>query len=202
MNVPTSTLPPPPVGASVNAKATSPTASEPMLSPSSSATQPSPPPSYASTDAQGLSTGFEKLNLTPSTLSAPTPDQCIAHLKLLEAFHKLREGISRIDGLFDIHDGFASKSGTQTQQEQEIARAQILEKRWAVYVHRAVDRFERWWSWSKTFNISPPNRLVISQLEYKSGFENIVSSGTRRQVGPEALPPLGQSQPLPSISGS
>ena len=61
------------------------------------------PPSY-SQDAVDITSHFAKLDLN-STSSKPTVDQCIAHLKLLEAFHQLREDVATSDGLRRISKG-------------------------------------------------------------------------------------------------
>ena len=109
----------------------------------------SPPPSYMASTAKepppDISTAFANLNLCePSALAqTPTPDECLAHLKLLEAFYSLRQDISQHDGLFGINDSFATAS-TEQERTQELAR--IREKRWQVYVSKANKRFEAWWT--------------------------------------------------------
>lgn len=61
------------------------------------------PPSYTSTLTPDLTAGFSNLNLRNEDVK-PTVDQCIAHLKLLEAFYQLREDIGSHDGLYGIRD--------------------------------------------------------------------------------------------------
>lgn len=108
----------------------------------------SPPPSYTASAAPepppDISTAFANLNLQePSALApTPTPDECLAHLKLLEVFYSLRQDVCQHDGLFGIHDSFATAS-TEQGRIQELAR--IREKRWQVYVSKANKRFEAWW---------------------------------------------------------
>lgn len=71
-----------------------------------------------------------------------TVEECVSHLKLLAAIGRLRHDISTSDGLFKIHDIEAHEfSG----DKRNLATARIREKRWAVYVSRAVDRFTAWW---------------------------------------------------------
>ncbi|CAI7566003.1 uncharacterized protein N7487_010274 [Penicillium crustosum] len=70
-------------------------------------------------------------------------DECITHLKFLSAIAKLRYFIERTDKLFGIHDSEAMNFADPRKQSQAAAR--IQEKRWAVYVARAVDRFAVWW---------------------------------------------------------
>ena len=67
----------------------------------------SPPPAYiantsgeTNANPQNLTAAFSNLKLDDSII--PNPDQCIAHLKLLEAFHQLREDTALHDGLFNI----------------------------------------------------------------------------------------------------
>jgi hypothetical protein len=120
----------------------------------------------------------EELNFQPSPLEIPTPAECIAHLKLLHAFAKLRHDIGNHDGLFGISmektetsEQHSSKhpltNGSQQPggvHEQDAARAaveahapetatnydaalaeRIRDKRWSVFVTKAVARFEKWW---------------------------------------------------------
>jgi hypothetical protein len=118
----------------------------------------------------------EELNFQPSPLEIPTPAECIAHLKLLHAFTKLRHDIGNHDGLFGIEMGKRDMNGIQSSKEnpqqfggihQEDAAAaaaavssdppdtaathdagvaeRIRDKRWAVFVTKAVARFEKWW---------------------------------------------------------
>ncbi|CAG7937298.1 unnamed protein product [Penicillium nalgiovense] len=69
-------------------------------------------------------------------------DECITHLKLLSAIAKLRNFIKGTDKLFGIHD---DEIRNFSNNKQAQAAARIREKRWAVYVARAVDRFTIWW---------------------------------------------------------
>ena len=109
----------------------------------------SPPPSYSASAAQeppaDISTAFANLNLhePPALAQTPTPDECLAHLKLLEAFYSLRQDVCQHDGLFGINDSFATAS-TEPERTQHLAK--IREKRWQVYVSKANKRFEAWWT--------------------------------------------------------
>lgn len=139
------------------------------------------PPSY-NQDAVDITSHFAKLDLNfPS--SKPTVDQCIAHLKLLEAFHQLREDVATSDGLFNISDESARESS-----KQEDVLAKLREKRWAVYVARAADRFERWWT---TTVPSTQQRLRQSDVGTTGNFDEIVNAG--RPLKTITLPPLGRS---------
>lgn len=74
----------------------------------------------------------------------PTVDQCIAHLKLLECFHELRETVATTDGLYGIKDDYASSAANESSRASLLTK--IREKRWSIYVTQAVKRFELWWT--------------------------------------------------------
>ncbi|OAX80360.1 hypothetical protein ACJ72_05311 [Emergomyces africanus] len=114
-----------------------------------------PPPAYMENDPNADDTRliaslrelhFERPGLqgsvNPMSVGPVTTDQCIAHLKLLAALADLRDTISATDGLFDLHD---IEYGKYPTEEDRLKAAQLIrEKRWAVYVGRAVDRFSTW----------------------------------------------------------
>jgi len=147
-----------------------------------------PPSAQASTSSVGAGSAplpsvaaTEELNFQPSPLEIPTPAECIAHLKLLHAFARLRRDIGNRDGLFGISMGKMgesgqvsnsngelsstkdeNKSGQQHEQDAAVAVAgshaqentaaadaalaeRIRDKRWTVFVAKAVARYERWW---------------------------------------------------------
>lgn len=150
--------------------------------PLSSSENDSPPPSYKQAVVD-ITSSFAKLDLK-STSTKPTVDQCIAHLKLLEAFHQLREDIATNDGLFNISD----QSAVESSRPDEVL-AKLREKRWAVYVARAADRFERWWM---TAVPSTQERLRQSDVASTTGkFDRIVGVGEPMTI--TNLPPLGRS---------
>ena len=101
----------------------------------------SPPPSY-SADPPDITAAFSNLSLGRET-AKPTRDQCIAHLKLLECFHQLRETVATNDGLFGIRDDFAEQGLAPGDKADLLVK--IREKRWAIYVAKAAKRFEAWW---------------------------------------------------------
>lgn len=118
--------------------------------------QHSPPPSYTAANDQAdytsppadLTAGFAKLKLDSSNSEAvPRPQECIAHLKLLECFYRLKQQIGSAEGLFGISDPFMNPDvRRQSGDEEELnkIRALVSEKRWQVYLSRAVHRFEAW----------------------------------------------------------
>lgn len=80
----------------------------------------------------------------------PSPGDCVAHLKLLESFYRLRQNIASTNGLFgissDIADDLDQKApvtDTHKDKNNEIITL-LAEKRWQVYVSRAAERFSRW----------------------------------------------------------
>lgn len=138
-----------------------------------------PPPSY-SQDPIDITSNLRNLNLDSSS-PQPTVDQVIAHLKLLYAFHQLREDVATTDGLFGIKDSLASN-----QQHPEQALLKVREKRWAVYVARATDRFTTWWS--ACVDTSQP-RLRQADMLYPCAFDKITDVGAPSNISP---PPLGR----------
>ncbi|KAI1082080.1 hypothetical protein F5B20DRAFT_534317 [Whalleya microplaca] len=120
------------------------------------------PPQYAvedgnppSTAVDELNSAFSSLNLSPVTADL-SPDTCLAHLKLLSAFESLKEDIGYNDGLWGIFDSRAlSKQDREARAvenrlklEDETGKrlVSLREKRWALYIARAVDRYETWWN--------------------------------------------------------
>ena len=148
------------------------------------------PPAYAQDDPNlhvpDITAAFSNLNLAPS--AKPTPDLCIAHLKLLEAFHQLREDVACEDGLFGISDAFADAS--QSDQERAKLLAKIREKRWQVYVTKASKRFERWWITCVEPN-EEKNRL-LRQSEMPSVFKQSPDPDGQLEWSKDDLPPLGR----------
>lgn len=114
----------------------------------------SPPPSYAAAKDEDyasppadLTSGFAKLKLDSTSEAVPRPQECIAHLKLLECFYRLKQQIGSAEGLFGISDPFMNPDVRRRQGDEEELnkiRAVVSEKRWQVYVSRAVHRFEAW----------------------------------------------------------
>ena len=148
------------------------------------------PPAYAQDDphphVSDITAAFYKLNLVPTT--KPTPDLCIAHLKLLEAFHQLRQDVACEDGLFGIKDVFADAA--PSDQERAKLLAKIREKRWQVYVTKASKRFERWW----TTCVEPNEERdrLLGQSKMPTIFKESPDHGGRLEWRKDDLPPLGQ----------
>ncbi|KAJ5922114.1 hypothetical protein N7516_009817 [Penicillium verrucosum] len=134
--------------------------------PYSSTTEPiDEPPSYRQQNLPHRlsSNGF------PQSEETVAIDESIIHLKFLSAVAKLQYFIKGTDKLFGIHDSEAKNFGDPRKQAQAAAR--IQEKRWAVYVARAVDRFTVWWQTClpslntrriSSLNSSPEAKIVWS----------------------------------------
>nr|UWK20117.1 hypothetical protein TPOLY_g2 [Trichoderma polysporum] len=90
-------------------------------------------------------------------------DTCLAHLKLLHAIQSMKEEAGYTDGLWNLWNSRAkwaledmradadlstirSLKDANTQTVTLAGQARIREKRWALFVARAVDRYEAWWN--------------------------------------------------------
>lgn len=155
---------------------------------------------------------FSKLQIKPSTDGFPTAETSLAHLKLLEAFCSIKDEVAYTDGAFGLFDSRApgteesvAGDGEATQRRLE-ALAQIREKRWALYVVRAVDRFEVWWTKvlvprdiAHAERFDPKlrvGRLKTTDIEDVKCWNNFVDNPTVAQLKwkwtRDMLPPLGK----------
>lgn len=149
-----------------------------------SAQEQEPPPAY-SLHSSDLTAAFSNLTLKPAD-SNPTPDQCIAHLKLLEAFHQLREDVATTDGLFGINDSLTPADEADARRINILR--QIREKRWAVYVTRAVMRFEKWWQMS----IEPAAEMIQQKDLWRKFLPTVHGTENSWMMDRDHLPPLGK----------
>ena len=159
--------------------------------PTSPPTEQQPPPAY-SANPSDLTAAFSNLNISLAS-PVPTPDQCIAHLKLLEAFHQLREDVATTDGLFGINDSLVPANEPEKRHTAILRR--IREKRWAVYVARAAARFEKWWQSSVE-----PGVVMMKQTDLTTGQHPLNGEGKKGgswAIGRDQLPPLGLFDPDP-----
>ncbi|KAL8681341.1 MAG: hypothetical protein Q9186_002550 [Xanthomendoza sp. 1 TL-2023] len=119
----------------------------------------------------------------------PTPDQCLAHLKLLEAFHHLREHVAATDGLYGIYDRFVEQ--VWPSEDSNNKRADLLlklrEKRWAIHVTKAERRYETWWRKIQTGRSSMPAQHALLGI-----YEHFDVVGEKDMLTLEecSLPPL------------
>jgi hypothetical protein len=125
-------------------------------------------------------------DLGSSLTSTVSRDQCIAHLRLLSALADLRNAISKHDTLFGIDDCQANQF--PTDYERTRALTHIQDKRWAVYVARAVDRFEFWWKSCVPQWLEARTTTTLLPAEAK----RLIECPTRITWNSEILPPLGR----------
>lgn len=123
---------------------------EPSPPPAYEAREPPPPAVDSAVDEDDImnppdvTLAFRELTLTENS-SIPTVERCIAHLKLLECFYRLRQEVGSTDGLFGLDDSFVCDHAPDDNSSKiSELLAKVAEKRWAIYVSRAVERFETW----------------------------------------------------------
>ncbi|KAK9386020.1 hypothetical protein V1515DRAFT_581325 [Lipomyces mesembrius] len=142
----------------------------------------SAPPSY---NPEDYITPPTNLNLAqPTAQQPPSIDQCIAHLKMLTALANLREDISTSESLFGLSDSLAEKL---TDHDKQEVLPKIREKRWQVYVSRAVERFRVWWEKCLP---SLGGMLQQKDLSSQGHFDLITQKGRIINWGLDRAPPL------------
>ncbi|TQN70022.1 hypothetical protein CSHISOI_05456 [Colletotrichum shisoi] len=119
-----------------------------------------PPPAYGAVTPQlsgsgpldlSAALGAVSLGPTPPHGTDSTEDTCLAHLRLLTAFNRLEKETGYRDGLWEIWDSRAKIANAGGGNDKAAAAAaagtlnpdvlvKLREKRWAVYVGRAVDQ--------------------------------------------------------------
>jgi hypothetical protein len=156
------------------------------------------PPSYASNDpiatnGNGLSPAelnatFANLRLSDIPPEFPTTSHCLAHLKLLSAFYALKEDVGYTDGLFGLWD-----AKCEVVENKEEVLAKIRDKRWALYIARAVERFEDWWV-KILCTREQSKRLERKEMIYSNKmFLQFTETGRVQNWRVDELPPLGKS---------
>jgi hypothetical protein len=164
------------------------------------------PPTYTAVDENNAPTdgpsledfsgAFASLKINAIPLDFPDNDLAMAHLKVLEAFFVLKQDIGYTDGLFDLWDSRApgteeSVAGDQGATQSRLeALSKIREKRWALYVARATDRFETWWE--KVLTKMEPGHMLTQADMWTSYFQDFPGLGGCQRWTPEMLPPLGK----------
>jgi hypothetical protein len=146
----------------------------------------------------------------------PEPNVCLAHLRLLFAFEALKEDIGYNDGLFGIWDSRADGNinvrengdveelpfegaSTSNLEDKKKSLSKLREKRWSLFVARAVDRYEAWW------NTLPQELPPLTEDEMcnknSPSFGQFVSGDNPSWWEKKTLPPLGMlSLSSPRIS--
>jgi hypothetical protein len=158
-----------------------------------SATQRKPledaPPSYSdvpsSSQPPDIVAAFAQLDLDRKERK-PTADHCIAHLKLLEAIHQLREDVGGTDGLYGIFDRFAEHKAEGSERQKILTK--IKEKRWAIFVILAARRFEKWFQ-----TIEPEALMLTLSVMEQSAYSTHEKSKRPLLFTVDNMPPLGMS---------
>ncbi|GFP57240.1 glycine-rich domain-containing protein 1 [Trichoderma asperellum] len=132
--------------------------------PSYTPTAPAPPNGQTNPPSNiDITASFAHLAISSNPPTGiPSVDTCLAHLKLLHAIHSLKEDVGYTDGLWGLWDDRADKdtdiivdgalpSGVDLDrlskdEKAKLALSRLREKRWAIFLARAVDRYEAWWN--------------------------------------------------------
>jgi hypothetical protein len=152
--------------------------------PEYSETQPLPPDYTDSGDAPppDYTAGFGSLRISDEpSLDIPQVNDTIAHLKTLECFSRLKQTTASTDGIFGIDNAkvvdIARTSSLANGDGADEFLPRLAEKRWAIYVSRAVDRFHAWISTAVPAVAIP----TMAELEKKGTSGDIVTeSGNLR----------------------
>lgn len=161
------------------------------------------PPAYGAVEAphsgEGVGTqlhfDFSRLDLESSdSLSCPATSTCLIHLKLLYAIEIHKNKIGHQDGLWGIWDklGINSTGDGLNSGHGNGASSKRREKRWAIYVARAVDRYEAWW---KSFVPDMITELDIlgTGTNEATKYEDLTMSSDAIEWNAEMIPPIGES---------
>lgn len=156
----------------------------------------SPPPAYGDQElAEELPIGAIRkldLNSTSGSLSqaVPSNDECIAHLKFLTALAQLREEISETPDLFGLGDSLVPNFSVASNNAADASGlVKIREKRWAVYVARAVDRFQHWWETLIPGRGGSPTLRIDDCLDQRR-MQIVFGSANALRWRADLLPPL------------
>lgn len=152
-------------------------------------------------DMDAITANLQNLNLsTPPIMDLVSPDQCIAHLKLLTAITHLREDVSCLNGAFG-YDDEAALAYPEDQREQFCAR--MREKRWAVFVVKAVHRYSEWWDKcvpTSPLGSGPNGQPKMEDIRQKGPLTDqdwetnlIKTQMPQWNIAADKLPPLGKS---------
>lgn len=153
-----------------------------------------------------ITAAFAKLSLGTAPRD-PDVHTCLAHLKLLYAFQTLKDDVGYTNGLWGLWDSMADslelkpddlpsasadggspKAGAQLIDEEaaKLKLSKLREKRWAIFVARAVDRYQAWW------HAFPLEMLKESDMVEGSGarYHAFVDETSYMPWTEEMLPPL------------
>lgn len=151
-----------------------------------------------------ISAAFSNLTLD-SKPKDPDVNTCLAHLKLLFAIQALKEDVGYTDGLWNLWDsradldselqtldtdgayppGFRAQDATR-EDKQKLYLSKIREKRWALFVARAVDRYEAWWASLPQVQLREADMTTAASTNY----EDFVDEKNLWPWTTDTLPPL------------
>ncbi len=160
-----------------------------------------PPPPVTQPTEEEITAAFSNLTLGPNPTPFPDANTTLAHLKLLETFYTLKQDVAYTDGLFDLWDSKAPGTEESVANDEVATRtrldalSKIREKRWALYVARAVDRFEAWWLKVAYVRERNPKMLRQKDMETKTEWNeswpnNFLNVSPMRWTT-DMLPPVG-----------
>ncbi|KAM0254560.1 hypothetical protein ACHAQJ_006666 [Trichoderma viride] len=130
-------------------------------------------------------------------------DTCLAHLKFLHAIQTMKEEVGYTDGLWDLWNSrgkwalddlradadlsmIRSLEKASTNTVTQAGQSRIREKRWALFVARAVDRYEAWWN-----TLVETDMLTEQDMAAPDSYKYMQFPTSRRLVWEEKmLPPL------------
>ncbi|KAI6749455.1 hypothetical protein HG530_015294 [Fusarium avenaceum] len=162
------------------------------------------PPPNASDQDPDITAPFRDLYIEPNPEESD-PNSCLAHLRLLFAFEALKEDIGYTDGLWGIWDTRADgnieakengdviestydEGYTPDVEDKTKSLSKLREKRWALFVARAVDRYEAWWN-SFPRELPPLTEADLGDLNAPS-FDKFTVGENPSWWEKKALPPL------------
>jgi hypothetical protein len=171
----------------------------------------------AADEAVNVTAAFDNLKLSNAPVD-PSVETCLAHLKLLSAFQWMKEDVGFTDGLWGLWDSRAGPidpiftrrpEKEKVDQEKEAtepgpsveerirnknleALSRVREKRWALFVARAVDRYETWWnSLARLLNRRPLCEFDMDKAGSGRYAEFPTASDSILHWTEDTLPPLG-----------
>jgi len=177
------------------------------------------PPPLVNAPPVDITAGFANLRLASHPKDADV-DTCLAHLKLLAAFQNMKEEVGYTDGLWNIWDTRADTANfvvdpeappadasvteqlvedpsQRTAEDKMAVLSRLREKRWAIFVARAVDRYQAWW----TSLYQPSLTEVNMTTPHEASYEAFPTTGDILAWTPAMLPPLG-APPVPVVAKS
>lgn len=140
-------------------------------------------------DVLEQSHSVEYLNTGVSSARTVTPRECIDHLRFLTALANLQHYIRTKDGLFGINHP------DRHFTDDSALNDRVEEKRWQVYVSRAVERFKEWWISLPTYKKQP----TVMSLKRFAMNPLALPDNLSIRLSKSELPPLGESMIVSNI---